>query len=478
MTDYKMYIGGRWVDSSDSAKEPVRNPYNGKVIGTVPVATRADVEAAVAAAVEAGPTMAKMPAFKRAEILRRTAELLKAAEREIATTIAAEAGKGFKFALTEARRAQETFTFAAEEAKRIHGETIPMDAATGGVNRLGFYLRVPIGVVAAISPFNFPLNLVAHKVAPALAAGCTVVLKPASVTPLTAVKLVEILTEAGLPPGALNLITGGGSTVGTWLTQDPRVAKVSFTGSPSVGRTIIKNAGLKKVTMELGNNSATIIDRDANLDKAIPACVVGAFSNSGQVCISVQRIYVHRDIYDSFRDRFVDAVKKLKVGDPLEEDTDVGPLITEKEAIRVEEWVNEAAQQGAKILTGGKREGGVYAPTVLDNVRSDMKVMCDEVFGPLVSLVPFDDFDRALDMADDSQFGLQAGVYTNDLTKAFQAVQRLNVGGVIINDVPAFRADHMPYGGNKESGIGREGPRFAIEDMTTIKMVVIRDNKS
>jgi acyl-CoA reductase-like NAD-dependent aldehyde dehydrogenase len=471
--DYKMYIGGRWVDASDGAKETVTNPYDGKSLGTVPLATQVDVEAAVTAAVEAGPLMAKMPAFKRSEILRRTAELLKAAERDMAKTIAAEAGKAYKFSLGEVRRAQETFTFAAEEAKRIHGETIPMDAATGGVNRIGFYVRVPIGVVAAISPFNFPLNLVAHKVAPAIAAGCTVVLKPATATPLTAVKLVEMLIEAGLPSGAINLVTGSGSTVGTWLTQDPRVSKVSFTGSPSVGRAIIKNAGLKKVTMELGNNSATILDRDADLDQAIPACVVGAFSNSGQVCISVQRIYVHRDIYDTFRNRFVDAVKKLKVGDPLEEDTDVGPLITEKEAVRVEEWVKEAIAHGAKVLVGGQRIGGVYAPTVLDNVQPEMKVVCDEVFGPLVSIIPFDDFDKALDMVDDSQFGLQAGVYTNDLNKALRAVERLNVGGVIVNDVPAFRVDHMPYGGNKESGIGREGPRFAVEDMTTIKMVVL-----
>lgn len=288
-------------------------------------------------------------------------------------------------------------------------------------------------------------------------------------------RLVELLTEAGLPPGAINLVMGGGSTVGTWLTQDPRVAKISFTGSPSVGRTIIKNAGLKKVTMELGNNSATILDKDADIDQAVPACVVGGFSNSGQVCISVQRIYVHREIYDRFRDRFVDAVKKLKVGDPLLEDTDVGPLITEKEAARVEEWVNEAVASGAKLLVGGKRNGSMYAPTVLENVTPEMKVMRDEVFGPLVSLVPFDDFDQALNWVDESQFGLQAGIYTNDLNKALRAVERLNVGGVIINDVPAFRADHMPYGGNKESGIGREGPHFAVEEMTNIKMVVMRN---
>lgn len=472
--DYKMYIAGRWVVSSDGVQEKVVNPYNKTVIGTVPVATKEDVVAAVAAAVQAGPTMAKMPAFKRAEILRRTSDLLRAAERDIALTIAAEAGKAYKFSLGEVRRAQETFGFAADEARRLHGETVPMDAATGGVNRLGFYVRVPVGVVAAISPFNFPLNLVAHKVAPAIAAGCTVVLKPATATPITSVKLVEIMNEAGLPPGALNLIMGGGSTVGTWLTQDPHVSKITFTGSPSVGKTIIQNAGLKKVTMELGNNSATIIDKDADLDQAIPACTVGAFANSGQVCISIQRIYIHRDIYNTFRDRFVQSVKALKVGDPALEDTDVGPLITEKEAVRVEQWVNEATAHGAKVLTGGKRQGGVYEPTVLENVTADMKVVCDEVFGPTVSLIPFDDFDQALDWVDDSAYGLQAGVYTHDLDKALRAVDRLNVGGVIINDSPSFRVDQMPYGGNKDSGIGREGPRFAVEEMTTIKMVAIR----
>lgn len=471
--DYKMYIGGRWVDASDGARQEVRNPYSRKVIGTVPLATQADVEAAVAAASGAVPVMAKMPAHRRAEILRRTAELLRAADRDMAITIASEVGKAVKFALTEARRAADTFTFAAEEAKRIHGETVPMDAATGGLNRFGFWVRVPIGVVAAISPFNFPLNLVAHKVAPAIAAGCPVVLKPATTTPITAIRLVEMLIEAGLPPGAINLVTGKGSSVGTWLTQDPRVAKVSFTGSPAVGKTIIRNAGLKKVTMELGSNSATVLDKDADVDQAVPACVIGSFANNGQVCISVQRIYVHRDIYDAFRDKFVEATRRLKIGDPLDETTDIGPLILESEAERVEEWVNEAVAQGAKVLLGGKREGGIYPPTVLEDVRADMKVMREEIFAPVVSLVPFDDFDQALDWVDDSAFGLQAGVFTNDLSKALRAVDRLNVGGVIINDVPNYRVDHMPYGGNKDSGIGREGPRFAIEDMTTIKMVVM-----
>jgi len=471
--NHKMFIGGRWVDSSDGKTMEIRSPFNKELLGTVPMATKEDVEAAVGAAHEAFHGYSHLPAFRRSEILRRTAELLRAAERDMAKIISAEVGKAIKYALTEVRRAQDTFTFAAEEAKRIHGETIPMDAASGGVNRFGFYVRVPIGVVAAIAPFNFPLNLVAHKVAPALAAGCTVVLKPASTTPLTAVKLTEIMVEAGLPSGALNLITGSGSTVGTWLTQDPRVAKVSFTGSPAVGKRIIQNAGLKKVTMELGNNSATVIDRDANLDKAIPACVAGAFANNGQVCISVQRIYVHKDIYETFRERFINAVNALKIGDPLDESTDIGPLILEGEVDRVQNWVDEAVEQGARVLVGGKRSGGVFPPTVLEQVTPTMKVVCEEVFAPVVSLVPFEDFDQALRLVDDSQFGLQAGIFTNDLQKAMNAVDRLNVGGVIINDVPMYRVDHMPYGGNKDSGLGREGPRFAIEDMTTIKMVVM-----
>ncbi len=470
---YSMYIDGEWV--SEGARQiEVINPYNGQVLGTVPEATEEQVRKAVGAAYEAFGEMASMPAYRRAEILARASQMIAEREEEFARTIAAESGKAWRYALGEARRAKQTFLFAAEQAKDITGETVPMDAAVRGVGHIGFYIRVPVGVVAAISPFNFPLNLLAHKVAPAIAAGCTVVAKPATATPITAIKMFEVLLDAGVPPGAINLVIGRGSTVGNWLVSDERVAKISFTGSPDVGRAIVARAGLKKVTMELGNNTAIVIEPDADLSDVIPVCLVGGYANTGQVCISIQRIYVHRDIYDEFKERFVEGVRNLKVGDPLEEDTDVGPLIAETEAIRVESWVNEAVKQGARVLVGGVRDGIMYQPTVLENVTPDMKVMRQEIFGPVVCLIPYDDFDRALDMVNDSKYGLQAGVYTQDINKAMRAVQKLNVGGVTINESPTFRVDQMPYGGVKESGLGREGPKFAIEEMTTVKMVVIK----
>jgi acyl-CoA reductase-like NAD-dependent aldehyde dehydrogenase len=329
-------------------------------------------------------------------------------------------------------------------------------------------------VVAAITPFNFPLNLVAHKVGPALAVGNAMVLKPASTTPLTAVRLAEILEEAGLPPGVFNLVVGSGGTVGEWVTVDPRVGKISFTGSPPVGERIIRKAGLKKVTMELGNNSGTIVEPDADLNAAIPRCVVSAFANSGQVCISLQRLYVHKTIGHRFTERFVEETRKLKVGNPVEKDCDVGPMIDLAEAERAEAWVKEAVAAGAKVLVGGKREGRVMHPTVLVNVRPEMKVMCQEAFAPLVSICEYEKFEDAVEMVDDSPFGLQAGVYTNDIRKAMYAVDRINVGGVMINDTSIFRVDHMPYGGNKLSGLGREGVRFTCEEMTNIKMVMIK----
>jgi acyl-CoA reductase-like NAD-dependent aldehyde dehydrogenase len=339
---------------------------------------------------------------------------------------------------------------------------------------MGFYLRTPVGVVAAITPFNFPLNLVSHKVGPGLAAGNTVVLKPASTTPLTALRLGEILEEAGVPGGVFNVVVGPGGTVGDWLTTDPRVSKISFTGSPPVGEAIIRKAGLKKVTMELGNNSGTIIEPDADLGAAVPRCVVSAFANSGQVCISLQRLYVHRSVAAEFTRRFVDATSKLKIGNPVEKDCDVGPMIDEAEAKRAEAWIREAVAEGATLLIGGKREGRVLYPAILTNARAEMKVMCQEAFAPLVSLYEYDTFEDAVRMVEDSPYGLQAGIYTNDLRKAMYAVERINVGGVMINDTSIFRVDHMPYGGNKMSGLGREGVRFAVEEMTNIKMVMIK----
>ena len=466
---YGMLVAGKWETGTQTIS--VIDKYSDEVIGTVPAAGKTDVERAIGAAAKAFPAYAQLPAHRRGKILARTAELLEKYQEDIATMICREAGKAWKFSRLEVARAIETFQFAAEEAKRIHGETVPMDASTGGENRMGFYFRTPVGVIGAISPFNFPLNLVGHKVAPALAAGNTVVLKPATTTPLTAVRLGEILMEAGLPDGVFNLVFGGGSTVGDWLVTDPRVAKITFTGSPPVGERIMSRAGLKKVTLELGNNSGTIIEEDADIDQAVPRCVVSSFANSGQICISLQRLYLHEKIADQFTEKFLAATARLKVGNPLDRDCDVGPMISEEEAERAESWMKEAVAQGAKVLIGGKREGRMLWPTVMTDVKPDMKVMCQETFAPQLSLVRYRAFPEALELLADSPYGLQAGIYTRDIKKAFQAIQRVDVGGMMVNDTSIFRVDQMPYGGNKMSGIGREGVRFAIEEMTNIRMV-------
>ncbi|HVN17105.1 MAG TPA: aldehyde dehydrogenase family protein, partial [Anaerolineales bacterium] len=442
----------------------------------LPTARREDLDAAIAAAERAESVMADMPAHKRAEILLRAAALLRERYDDFAKTIAAEAGKAMKFARAEVDRAISTFTIASEEAKRLHGETIPLDAVPAGEGYFGFWTRRPVGVIAAISPFNFPLNLVAHKVAPALAAGNTLVLKPASTTPLAAVKLCQVLEEAGLPAGAINLVIGSGGTVGEWLITDPRVDKITFTGSPPIGAHILAVAGIKKVTLELGNTSPVIVAPDADLDFVAKRCAVGAYYNSGQVCISVQRIYSQKQVYEPFSEKFIKATEAMVVGDPLDERVDVGPMIDSKEVDRIEGWVKEAQTSGAKVLTGGKREGAVYYPTVLTNVNPDMKVVAEEVFAPVASVIQCDDFEESLKQANDTKFGLQVGVFTKDVDRVFKAVKRLNFGGVIINDTPAFRADHMPYGGNRQSGLGREGVRFAMEDMTNIQLVAIRLN--
>jgi len=469
--EYRMLIGGKWLKSQKSLD--VTNKYSGETIGTVPVADRESYEQAVNSAQDAFKIISNLPAYKRSQILQKTSELIDQQKDEIAEIIAAEAGKPMKFSKGEVARSVQTFKFASEEAKSIHGETVPMDATVGGEKRIGFYLRFPVGVIGAISPFNFPLNLVAHKIAPAIASGCSVILKPASTTPLTSLKLGEIMMEAGLPDGALNVIVGSGSTVGDWLVSDERLSMITFTGSPPVGRRIKERSGLKKVTLELGNNSACILDKSADLDLAIPRCIMGSFAYSGQVCISVQRIYLHKAVFDEFTSRFLEQTKKLKIGDPLDEDTDVGPMITEEDAIRTQEWIDEAKGDGAKVLIGGKREGAVYYPTVLTDVKPEMKVVRLEIFAPVVSLIKFDDFSDAVKMTDNSIYGLQAGVFTKDIDRAFQAVRAIKVGGVIINDVPTYRADQMPYGGVKESGIGREGLKYAIEEMTDLRMVVI-----
>jgi acyl-CoA reductase-like NAD-dependent aldehyde dehydrogenase len=471
----RLFIGGQWVEGGPRLE--VRNKYSGEVVGTIPEARREEVEAAVEAARRAAEVMAELPAHRRGEILRRAAELIRERREEFARTIAAEAGKALKFARIEVDRGISTFTVASEEAKRIHGETVPMDAVPAGEGYFGFWVRRPVGVVAAITPFNFPLNLVAHKVAPALAAGNSVVLKPASSTPLTAVLLCQVLQEAGLPPGAVNLVVGPGSTVGEWLVTDPRVAKVSFTGSPPVGRRITEIAGIKKVTLELGNTSPVVVAPDVDLEFVARRCAVGAYYNSGQVCISVQRIYAAEGAYEPFVERFVRASEEMVVGDPLDERVDVGPMIDEREARRIEAWVEEALAGGARALTGHRRQGAVYWPTVLVDVKPDMKVVAQEAFAPVASVIRADDFEQALEQANATEYGLQAAVFTWDVDRLFRAVRKLNFGGVIVNDTPAYRADHMPYGGVRGSGIGREGVRYAIEEMTNIQMVVIRTGR-
>ncbi|HZV80588.1 MAG TPA: aldehyde dehydrogenase family protein [Geobacteraceae bacterium] len=469
---YRVLIGGEWT-GDDLEGIDVINPYDEALIGVVPEATPELVDRAIVAARAGFKAISATPAWRRAEILEKTAEFILRDKEEIAGIIAREAGKSWKFALAEAERSAETFRFASIEARADHGAMVPMDASPVSAGRLGFYLREPIGVIGAITPFNFPMNLVAHKVAPALAAGNALVVKPATKTPLTLLKLAELLEEAGLPAGALNVLIGSGRVVGDQLVRDERLAMITFTGSPAVGRGIKSLAGLKRVTLELGSNSPTIIDAGSDLAKAVSRCVVGSFANSGQVCISVQRIFVHRDCYDEFLAKFVAATKQLVVGDPMDRHCDIGPMISKVELKRALEWLDEAKDLGATVETGGGQIGNCLEPTILSGVTPDMQVMCSEVFAPIVSVVPFDTFEQALDMADASVYGLQAGIYTNDINKAFQAVRRLDVGGVIINDIPTFRVDHMPYGGNKESGLGREGIRYAMEEMTNIKMVCI-----
>ncbi len=464
-----MLIGGHWLPGEESFE--VANKYTGELLGRVPSCDKEIFEIAIRTAQDGFELLSNLPTHQRAKILSQTSVLIESQKHSLAQILSQEAGKPILQALAEVERAVQTFQFASEEAKHIHGETVPLDAASGSEKKFGFYLRFPVGIVGAITPFNFPLNLVAHKVAPAIAAGCSVILKPSSLTPLIAIKLGEIMQEAGLPAGGLNIVFGSGDTVGNWLVTDPRISLISFTGSPPVGKKIKESSGLKKVVLELGSNSAVIVDDSADLELAVPLCVRGGFNFAGQSCISVQRIYVHKAIFEKFTELIVTEVRKLNVGNPLKTETDVGPMITETEAKRIETWVGEAVKQGAKILTGGKRQSQFYQPTVLTNVRPEMKVMASEVFAPLVSLIPFADFEEALTLVNDSVYGLQAGIFTQDIQKAFTAVKKLKVGGVMINEVCTYRADHMPYGGVKESGLGREGVRYAVEEMTDIKMV-------
>ena len=453
----------------------VHSPWDGHEVARVATTTAGELDEALERAVAAFEGYKWTPAWKRYKILDRTAHLIEERQEQIARLIAAEAAKPLKAARVEASRAASTFRWAAEESKRTAGEIIEMDAEESGQGRFGWTIREPRGVIAAISPFNFPINLVAHKVAPALAGGNVVALKPASATPLTALYLASLLDEAGLPEDVLQVVVGSGRVIGTPMVRDPRVAMVTFTGSPAVGKQIAVDAGMKPVTLELGSNSATIVDEDADIDLAVQRIVFGGFTYSGQVCISVQRVIVHQKVYDEVLAKLVAGVERLTYGDPTDPETDVSVLISPEEAERVRSWVQEAVDQGARLATGGPGGDGVFRPAVLVDVTREMKVCSKEIFGPVVSVMKAKDLCHAIEIANDSDYGLQAGVFTNDLNKALYAARRLQVGGVMINEVPSFRVDHMPYGGVKDSGMGREGVKYAIQEMTELKMVAIRE---
>jgi len=468
-TERKLLIDGEWVETGDWVD--VRSPYSGEVVGRVAKAGAAEARQAVDAAARALDN--PLPAHKRAEILVKVAGLIGRRHEEMARTICEEAGKPIKTARVEASRAMSTYTFAAVEARKLAGEMIPMESAQAGEGKLGFTLRRPIGVVGAISPFNFPCNLVAHKLAPALAAGCPVVLKPASATPLSALLLAELEQEAGLPAGWLNVLVGPASAIGDVLVEDDRVKLITFTGSGEVGWGLQQRAARKRVKLELGNSTPAIVAADADLAGAAAKLAGGAFGYAGQTCISVQRIYVERGVYDAFVQAFVAKVEALKVGDPGDDDTDVGPLIDEESRTRVLAWIEEARSSGAKLLTGGE-EGGLIRPTVLAEVADDQKVSCDEVFGPVVIVNPVDSIDEALERANGTRFGLQAGVFTASIDTALRAADALEFGGVIVNEVPSYRTDQMPYGGVKASGNTKEGPAYAVREMTEERLVVIQ----
>ena len=452
----------------------VRSPYDDQIIGEIPSGTAADVDRAVAVA-KAALAAGAMPLWKRAQILDAAAARLTARRDEFAEIIAREAAKPIKTARVEAERAVGTFQFAAAEARKLTGEMIPLDAIPAGEGKLGFTLRVPIGVVGAIAPFNFPLNLVVHKVAPAIAAGCPVVLKPASQTPFSSIRLAEMLIdECGLPPEQLQVITGGGGTVGNALVDHPDVALITFTGLPEVGWSIRARAPRKRVGLELGNNAPVIIEPDGDWATAAAKIKMAGFSHAGQSCISTQRILIHRSIADGFTDALVAHVQSLVVGDPMDEATDVSALISTGERDRVEAWIKEADASGARIATGGRRQAdGVLLPTVITGATPDMKVCSKEVFGPVVAITTYDSLDEAFKLANDTDYGLQAAIFTTDIAKALRAVHTLDFGGVLVNEVPTWRADQQPYGGLRDSGNTREGPAFTIKEMTEIRMVVI-----
>jgi acyl-CoA reductase-like NAD-dependent aldehyde dehydrogenase len=466
----KMYIAGEWIDTEE--KIEVLNPYNGEVVDTVPNAAPQEVEKALASAARGAQVMAELPAYQRFTILMKAAGLLMERQEEFARLISQESGKALWESRLEVVRAAETIELSAEEAKRIRGETIPLDAASGGKGKFGFTLRVPCGVVVAISPFNFPLNLLCHKVGPGLAAGNAVIAKPPSDTPLSGLRFTELLLQAGLPSEGIQCITGPGGSVGEQLCKDPRVRKISFTGSPTVGERICRVAGIKKVTMELGSNSPLIIMEDADLEEVAKATAATGYALAGQVCISTQRVLVNQRVYGDFLDALRPEVESIVTGNPLEESTRMGPMIRESDAIRVESWINEAVKGGGRLVTGGVRQGNLVAPTVVADVDAKERISCDELFGPAVAVTRFEDIDQAIAMANDSKYGLSAGIFTRNLDWAMKFVREVHSGNLMVNWGPQWRVDLMPYGGLKQSGFGKEGPKYAVQEMTELKMVV------
>jgi acyl-CoA reductase-like NAD-dependent aldehyde dehydrogenase len=462
----QLLVGGEWIETGDWVE--VRSPYSGDVVGRVAKAGADEARRAIDAAARA--MREPLPAHKRAEILVRVAGALGRRHEEAARLISDEAGKPLKAARVEAARAMSTYTFAAVEARKLAGEMVPMDAAQAGEGKLAFTLRRPIGVVGAISPFNFPLNLVAHKIAPALAAGCAVVLKPASQTPMSALLLAELEEEAGLPPGWLNVLVGPAAEIGDVLVEDERVKLITFTGSSGVGWKLKERAPKKRVNLELGNATPLIVAADADVPAAAAKVSQNAFAFAGQSCISIQRVYVERGAYDEFVQQLVPLVEALKVGDPGDEETDVGPVIDEDARKRILEWI--AASSG-EVLTGGELEGELIRPTVIANPGRDDEVSCEEIFGPVCTVTPVDSVEEAIALANGTRYGLQAGIFTSSLDNALRAAQQLEFGGVTVNEAPTFRSDQMPYGGVKDSGNTREGPHYAVREMTEERLVVV-----
>lgn len=467
---YGVLVNGQWLETNDAIE--VHSPYDGALVAVVHRAGPKEIEAAIAAAAQAFEVTRKLPSWKRADILEKISAGIDARREEFARTLALEAGKPIKTARLEVNRAVFTFKVASEESKRIYGEIVPLDWVPGTQGYTGHVWRVPLGVVVGITPFNWPLNLLAHKVAPALAVGNPIIIRPASQTPISALKLGEVVLEAGWPEGGYAVVPST-TRDAALLIEDDRIRKLSFTGSPAVGWALKGRAGPKRVTLELGGNAGVIINEDAELAYATERVVWGGFSYAGQACISVQRVYAHSEIYESFLEGFIPRVRALKVGDPLDEATDIGPLIDNAAADRLETWVNEALAGGAKILTGGKRAGNIWQPTVLAELDENMRVSCQEVFAPLVGLYRYTDIMQAIRAVDASEFGLQAGIFTNNWDAIQSAFEEIEAGALIVNDVPSFRVDHMPFGGVKQSGFGREGIRYAIDEMTELKLLAV-----